>query len=138
MGSTHREGEDPTTKLITQKPIDFSKRKIAKNRCKIENNNNKHETSNGLNMLSFNCRSLRNKLPEIMSKLDDLGIDVCVLQETWLSKGDSTVLAEIKDFGFEVRSRRRMSDNKGGGVAITYKTHVESYESSISLFPLNI
>ena len=72
-------------------------------------------------MLSFNCRSLRNKLPEIMSKLYDLDIDVYVLQGTWISKGDSTVLAEIKDFGYEVRSRRRRSDNKGGDVAIIYK-----------------
>ena len=54
-----------------------------------------------------------------MSKLD-LDIDVCVLKETWLSRGDSTVLAEIKDFAYEVRSRRRRSDNKGGGVAITH------------------
>ena len=80
-----------------------------------------------------------------MSTLGDLGIGVCVLLETWLSKGDSTVLAEIKDFGFEVRSRRRRSDNKGGGVAIIYKTHVDirivrikhkfiSFEHMISTF----
>ena len=41
----------------------------------------------GLMMLSFNCRSIRNKVTELTSKLDELDIDICMLQETWLSRG---------------------------------------------------
>ena len=49
---------------------------------------------------------------------------ISVLMSVYFKKPDSVrviLLAEIKDFGFEVRS----SDNKGGGVAIIYKAHVD-------------
>ena len=78
----------------------------------------------GLNMLSFNCRSIRNKVTEVTSKLEELQVDVCMLQETWLSKGDESVIAEIKDYGFEMITRRRPTGRKGGGVAVMYKSYI--------------
>ena len=79
------------------------------------------QMQDGLMMLSFNCRSIRNKVTELTSKLDELDIDICMLQETWLSRGDESVIAEIKDHGFEILSKRRAT---GSGVAVLYKTFI--------------
>ena len=82
------------------------------------------QMQDGLMMLSFNCRSIRNKVTELTSKLDELDIDVCMLQETWLSRGDESVIAEIKDHGFEILSKRRTTGSRGGGVAVLYTTFI--------------
>ena len=79
----------------------------------------------GLKILSFNCRSIRNKVADVLSKLDELNIDVCLLQETWLNKGDESIIAEIRDYGYEIESRRRTNYRKGGGVAVLYKSHID-------------
>ena len=49
-----------------------------------------------------------------MLKLDDMNIDICCLQETWLSKTDTSVLAEINEFGYEIKSKPRSGMKKGG------------------------
>ena len=75
-------------------------------------------------MLSFNCRSIRNKVTELTSKLRELDIDVCILQETWLSRGDESVIAEIKNHGFKILSKGRTTGSRGGGLAVLYKTFI--------------
>jgi exonuclease III len=110
MESTNREGEDPSSTLIAQN----SNIKCSKSLNKL-----------GIKMLSYNCRSIRNKVSEVVSKLDELDIDICMLQETWLTKGDDSVIAEIKDYGFEINSRRRTSRSIGGGVAVLYKPYID-------------
>ena len=82
------------------------------------------QMQDGLMMLSFNCRSTRNKVTELTSKLNELDIDSCMLQESWLSKGDDSVIAEIKDHGFEILSKRRSTGSRGGGLAVLYKTFI--------------
>ena len=47
-----------------------------------------------------------------------------MLQETWLNRGDNSVIAEIMDRGYEVKSKRREKGNTGGGVAILFKPHI--------------
>ena len=52
------------------------------------NNDEFNQNLFGLKMLSFNCRSIRNKVTEVTSKLEVLEIDICMLQEKWLNKGE--------------------------------------------------
>ena len=77
-----------------------------------------------LNMVSFNCRSIRNKVVTVLSYLKDHNIDICMLQETWLNKGDSSVIQEIKDHGYNLHSQRRLRGDTGGGVAILFKPNI--------------
>ena len=47
-----------------------------------------------------------------------------MLQETWLNKGDASVIKEIKDQGYNLHTQRRLRGNNGGGVAILYKPNL--------------
>ena len=78
-----------------------------------------------LNMVSFNCRSIRNKVVPVLSYLQDYKIDICMLQETWLNKGDSAIIQEIKDHGYNIHSQRRLKGETGGGVAILSKPNIQ-------------
>ena len=75
-------------------------------------------------MITFNCRSIRNKIVNILTYLDMHDIDICMMQETWLNKGDSAVAQEIKDQGYKIHSQRRLRGDIGGGVAIIYKPSI--------------
>ena len=80
--------------------------------------------NNQLDIMSFNCRSIRNKVIPVLSHLSDNNIDICMLQETWLNKGDSSVIQEIKEQGYSLYSQRRLRGDTGGGVAILYKPDI--------------
>ena len=54
--------------------------------------------------------------------LSDSDIDICFLTETWLRKGDTSKIAEIKDLGYHVIHQSR--PGRGGGVAIAFKKDV--------------
>ena len=66
--------------------------------------------------------------------LSDSNIDICFLTETWLRKGDTSKIAEIKDLGYNIIHQSR--PGRGGGVAIAFKkdvvvtkTKTKSYKS---------
>ena len=71
--------------------------------------------------MSLNCRSIRGKVPELRVLLDDHKVRVALLQETWLSDGDASIYAEIKETGFKVLKHERKL-RRGGGLAILYKS----------------
>ena len=75
-------------------------------------------------MVSFNCRSIRNKIVSAITYLEDNDIDLCMLQETWLNKGDGSIIQEIKDHGYNIYTQHRHRGNTGGGVAIISKPHL--------------
>ena len=54
--------------------------------------------------------------------MSDLDVDICCLSETWLRKGDTSKISEIKELGFCVRHVSR--PGRGGGVAIAYKKNI--------------
>ena len=74
--------------------------------------------------MSFNCRSIRNKVGDVLSYLKDHNIDLCLLQETWLNQGDSSIIQEIKERGYTVHSQRRLRGDSGGGVAILHNPDI--------------
>ena len=67
----------------------------------------------------FNPRSLCNKTSAVIEYLCDLDIDVGCFSETWLRKGDTSKISEIKDLGYLVQHVSR--PGRGGGVAIVFK-----------------
>ena len=71
--------------------------------------------------MSFNCRSMRNKIQDITSLLLDSHIDIVLLQETWLNKGDSAIKCEIEDHDLEMINVNRVLRDNGGGVAAIFK-----------------
>ena len=76
-----------------------------------------------INVGVFNSRSLCNKTAGVFEYLSDHGIDVCFLTETWLRKGDTSKVTEIKELGYNIAHQSRQG--KGGGVAIASKRHIE-------------
>ena len=66
-----------------------------------------------------------------MSYLEENSVDIAVLQETWLNKGDKNILAEISEYGYNVYKSSRQSKANGGGVAILGK-------SSINISPIEL
>ena len=75
-----------------------------------------------LNVGLFNTRSLCNKTAGVFEFLSGSNINVCFLTETWLRKGDTSKIAEIKDLGFNIIHQSRAG--RGGGVAIAFKKHL--------------
>ena len=71
--------------------------------------------------MSLNCRSVRNKIQDLLSLIEEYDLDIVCLQETWLGKGDKAILAEIKEHGLDIISISRTQQNTGGGVAIIHK-----------------
>ena len=55
--------------------------------------------------------------------LSDLNVDICCLTETWLRKGDTSKIVEIRKLGYQLFPQSRAG--RGGGVAIAYQKHVQ-------------
>ena len=69
-------------------------------------------------VMSFNTRSIRNKIQETTEYLKDNNIQIAFVQETWLNAGDNSILAEINDYGYNIITQNRTQRDTGGGVAV--------------------
>ena len=79
-----------------------------------------------LKVVSFNGRSIRNKLVSIMTYLKEKHVDIAFVQETWIRKSDGHLLTQIREYGYDLilyRKVRRL--DLGGGVAIIYKSRLK-------------
>ena len=85
-----------------------------------------------MNVGVFNARSLCNKTVAIFESLSDLDVDVCFLSETWLRRGDSSKVSEIKDLGYNIKHVSRQG--RGGGVAIAYKKNMMVTKNSTKMY----
>ena len=77
-----------------------------------------------LSLVSFNCRSIRNKVHHIMNYLKDNKIGIGCLQETWLNQCDRSVYRIIEEYGYKFFTQERR-DARGGGVAVLYEPKLE-------------
>ena len=68
----------------------------------------------------------------VFEYLTDLNVDICCLTETWLRKGDSSKICEIKDLGYNIHHVSRAG--RGGGVAIAYKKNIEITKVNSKLY----
>ena len=80
--------------------------------------------------MSFNSRSIRNKIPAILSFFKESNLDIALLQETWLNKGDKSIISEIEDYGVDIIYENRALRDKGGGVAILHKPNIKLMKTS--------
>jgi exonuclease III len=71
---------------------------------------------------SLNACSVCNKADELSEFIDDEGLDICAITETWLSPGakDVITLGNLTPTGYKVDHIPRHK-GKGGGVAFVYK-----------------
>ena len=68
---------------------------------------------------SFNVNRLVNKSVEVLEHLTDEGVDICLMQETFLKEADTAKLQEIEDSGWAILSDPR-KHRSGGGIAVVY------------------
>ena len=68
----------------------------------------------------FNSRSLNNKVENIMSSLNDKGVDIAGFSETWLFGANTPTTAHIKYHGYDIIPDYR-EDRRGGGTAVIFK-----------------
>ena len=77
---------------------------------------------NQLRVLSLNTQSLRNKVSDVLSIIEDLDVDIAFIQESWLKASDGAIFAQIKDHGFSTHTfRKARKSDVGGGVAAIFK-----------------
>ena len=62
----------------------------------------------------------------------DAKISVCLLTETWLRKGDTSKIAEIKELGYNIAHQSRAG--RGGGVAIAFKKNLKFTRRNIKAY----
>ena len=77
-------------------------------------------SSVSLQCLSWNVRSLNNKVDEVLEYATDNKICILFIQETWLTDSNNHTTACIKAHGFKVYHHHRPLTH-GGGVAIIYR-----------------
>ena len=73
-----------------------------------------------VNCLTWNVRSLNNKVDRILAFASDRDISLLFIQETWLTDANNHTTAVIKSHGFKVHHAHR-AEKAGGGVAIIYR-----------------
>ena len=73
--------------------------------------------------LLWNCQSVRNKTAVFQEYLCSSKVDVCALNETWLSSDDEAVRAEYTPIGYMLHDQVR-SHRGGGGIALLSRTEL--------------
>lgn len=74
-----------------------------------------------LNLMSLNCRSVKNKTLSISDFIASQDIDILALTETWLGTNiDNQVLAELVPPGYDIIQSSRQ-ERRGGGVGVLFK-----------------
>ena len=76
------------------------------------------------NAMFVNSRSVLNKYLNLQTYIIDHNIDICGVTETWLPHDDLDVARLIPPPGYNIISAPRKTGNKGGGVAIIYRNHL--------------
>ena len=85
----------------------------------------------------FNARSLCNKTVGVIEFLKEHHCDICFITEAWVKMKDESVLAEIRDLGYEIKFQPRRGSRRGGGVCVLYTpgldvnkcNNIKSYKS---------
>lgn len=74
--------------------------------------------NNGINILTWNARGIRNKKLELFTFLIDNDVHICLVSETWLKPELSIRHSEFRVY------RNDRDDARGGGVAIIIKKNI--------------
>ena len=87
-----------------------------------------------MNVLTFNPRSLKNKISEFMLLLDDRSIDIAAVSESWLTAQSDATTGIMKSHGYTIFHDYR-HHQRGGGTAIIYKGNICAAKSNIDFCP---
>ena len=79
--------------------------------------------SNQFTFISLNCQSIKNKVLKVLNYLFENDTNIALLQETWLSENDHSILAQISEFGYENINCTR-ENRQGGGISILYRRNI--------------
>ena len=77
-----------------------------------------------LNVALINSRSLRNKIPSVISLMNDHNLDILFFTDTWLSPLDFPHLASHNTPPYFFIHNPRDSPHPGGGTGILYKSYL--------------
>ena len=77
-----------------------------------------HSKPLSLKCLSWNVRSLNNKVDSVLKYMIKENISIAFIQETWLTDLNNHTTASIKAYGYNIHHFYR--DTTGGGVALLY------------------
>lgn len=74
-------------------------------------------------LVSLNCQSIKNKVYDVMSYLEEKKTDLACLQETWLKLEDKSTYEIIREHGYKIIKLER-TEKRGGGLAILHKPNL--------------
>ena len=80
--------------------------------------------NHGLNIASFNARSVRNKTLFLRDFIIDDEIDILCLNETWLQENELSIAKEIAPDGFSIKNLPR-PNGRGGGILLIYRSNLK-------------
>ena len=78
-------------------------------------------TKSKINIMSFNARSLRNKIDELKCVINTEPVDVIAITETFIDTTNIDLLSEYNIDGFKLFNKDRIN-RRGGGVALYVRT----------------
>ena len=84
--------------------------------------------------MTFNARSLCNKTVGVTEFLTGRKCDICFISEAWLKLKDTSVIAEIKQLGYNVKFQPRKGSRRGGGVCVLFKEHINVQKCNIKSY----
>ena len=87
-----------------------------------------------LYMLNFNCHSICSKVPQIFDYIIEKNIDIALVQETWLKKVDTAIVAQIKEYNFKIEQVCKPRILDIGGVAMLFKNKLILKKVKIETF----
>ncbi len=92
---------------------------LSQIKCSIESVSNK----SNLSLTLLNARSVNNKSTEISEFIHDNNIDVLALTETWLKKGDDSVINDLcpEGYSFVGKPRSSKTAKRGGGLGFVHR-----------------
>ena len=85
-----------------------------------------------INIISYNARSVNKKAAGISEFLKEHNCDICLICESWVDDDYTSIVAEFKDYGFEVLQQGR-KNKRGGGICALHKSNLDVKKCEIKL-----
>ena len=118
--TTIQDNTNDNTQNNTNIPNQNNTNNTTQNNTNDNTQNNTSITHSYYTFISFNCRSIKNKILGVLNFLEDSRAEMVFLQETWLAECDNSLFQQFSEFGYKHVSHTR-ENRRGGGISILYK-----------------
>ena len=81
-------------------------------------------SSYALQLGTLNCQSVRKKIPEVVQHLQANNVNICMLQETFLTNNDGALLKQINDLGMNISFFPHNDGRQHDGLAFLSNTSI--------------